>query len=807
MNIYDRIHNGIFILDGGTGSILQERGLQPGELPETWNITHPEEIERLAREYYESGSNAVCTNTFGANSLKYDGKDGRYTVREVVTAAVKLAKSARDKAQGPFLQKDRYVGLDIGPLGKLLKPLGDMEFEDAVALFKETITAGVDAGVDYIAIETMNDAYETKAAVVAAKEVSNLPIFVTTVFDESMRLMTGATPEVMSTLLSGLNVFAYGANCSLGPQEMLPVVDRFYACSDRPVIFKPNAGMPKEVDGKTVYDTDADTFAKVGVEAVKRGARILGGCCGTTPLHIRKLFVAIKDMKPLEINSENGKVGRICSFSQNVVFGKFPVLIGERINPTGKKKLKEALKNRDLSYILGEAVKEEEAGCHVLDVNVGLPELNEPEMLTTVVRELQAVTAVPLQLDTSDSLAMEQAMRVYNGIPMVNSVNGKEEVMAAIFPLVKKYGGFVVCLTLDEKGIPETAEKRLEIAKKIIETAASYGIERHNLIFDPLAMAVSSDSNAARVTLDSIRLISEKTGCYTSLGVSNVSFGLPNREVITSIFFTMAMEAGLSAAIMNPFAGDMMKAWYSFMALSGKDEGCMKYIEAAEHFAVTVDAKVPERTGAGISTGDMAPLQYAIVKGMSEKAAAEAAEALKSTDGLTLINEMIIPALNEVGKGFEEKRVYLPQLLMSAEAAKYAFQEVSKTMPEKEDKGPKVIMATVKGDIHDIGKNIVVVLLKNYGFDVYDLGKDVEPEHVVEAIKRTGAKMVGLSALMTTTVPSMQQTIELIKTYDKSIKVVVGGAVLTQEYADMIGADFYAANAMETVRIATELLK
>ncbi len=806
MNIVDRIHNGIFILDGGTGSILQERGLQPGELPETWNITHPEEIERLAREYYESGSNAVCTNTFGANSLKYDGKDGRFTVNEVVTAAVKLARAARDKAQGPFLQKDRYVGLDIGPLGKLLKPLGDLEFEDAVKLFKETIEAGYNAGADYIAIETMNDAYETKAAVIAAKEVCNLPIFVTTVFDESMRLMTGATPEVMTTLLSGLNVFAFGANCSLGPTEMLPVVDRFYEVSARPVIFKPNAGMPRECEGKTVYDTDAATFAALGKEAVKRGARILGGCCGTTPEHIRRLFVAVKDMKPLPLRHERGKVGRVCSFSQNVTFGDFPVLIGERINPTGKKKLKEALRNRDLTYILGEAVKEEEMGCHVLDVNVGLPELDEPEMLTTVVQELQAVTAVPLQLDTSDPQAMEKAMRIYNGIPMVNSVNGKEEVMAAIFPLVKKYGGFVVCLTLDEKGIPDTAEARFKIAEKIIERAAAYGIDRSNLIFDPLAMAVSSDSDTAKITIDTIRMISDRLKCYTSLGVSNVSFGLPSREVITSIFFTMAMASGLSAAIMNPFAGDMMKAWYSFMALSGKDPGCMKYIEAAEHFTVAAEsAKDP--AVAGIDTAGMEPLKYAIVKGMSEKAAATAAELLNTTDGLTLINEMIIPALNEVGRGFEEKRIYLPQLLMSAEAAKYAFAEVQKTMPEKEDKGPKVIMATVKGDIHDIGKNIVVVLLKNYGFDVYDLGKDVEPEKVVEACKRTGAQMVGLSALMTTTVPSMQETIEKLHEYNKNIKVVVGGAVLTQEYADMIGADYYAANAMETVRIATELLK
>ncbi len=805
MNIIDRIHNGIFILDGGTGSILQERGLQPGELPETWNITHPEEIERLAREYYEAGSNAVCTNTFGANSLKYDGKDGRYTVTEVVTAAVRLARSARDRAQGPFLQKDRYVGLDIGPLGKLLKPLGDLEFEDAVSLFKETIEAGYQAGADYIAIETMNDAYETKAAVIAAKEVCNLPIFVTTVFDEGMRLMTGATPEVISTLLSGLSVFAFGANCSLGPEEMLPIVDRFYNCSSRPIIFKPNAGMPRECDGKTVYDTDANTFAELGKEAVKRGARILGGCCGTTPEHIRKLFVAIKDMKPLAIKAENGKAGRICSFSRHVEFGDFPVLIGERINPTGKKKLKEALRSRDLSYILGEAIKEEEAGCHVLDVNVGLPEIDEPEMLTTVVQELQAVTALPLQLDTSDPAAMEKAMRIYNGIPMVNSVNGKEEVMKAIFPLVKKYGGFVVCLTLDENGIPDTAEARVKIAEKIVERAFSYGIDRSSLIFDPLAMAVSSDYNAARVTLDAIKMISERLKCYTSLGVSNVSFGLPSREVITSIFFTMAMESGLSAAIMNPFAGDMMKAWYSFMALSGKDQGCMKYIEAADHFAtVTESAKAPS---GGIDTAGMEPLKYAIVKGMSEQAAATAAELLQTHDGLSLINDMIIPALNEVGKGFEEKKVYLPQLLMSAEAAKCAFAEVSKTMPEKEDKGPKVVMATVKGDIHDIGKNIVVVLLKNYGFDVYDLGKDVEPEKVVAACKRTGAKLVGLSALMTTTVPSMQQTIESLHEYDRSIKVVVGGAVLTQEYADMIGADFYAANAMETVRIATELLK
>ncbi len=808
MDIKERLKTGLFYLDGAFGSELQRRGLKPGELPETWNITHKEDVTDIQRAYYEAGSNAVCANTFGANSMKFDGKNGNYSLREIVEAAMDCVKTARDTAKGSLVQEDRYVGIDIGPLGKLLKPLGDMEFETAVSLFKETISIAAECGADYIMVETMNDIFESKAAVIAAKECSDIPVFACNVFDESGKTMTGSSPEVTATVLSGLKVNALGANCSLGPDKMLEVVPALYENSDVPVIFMPNAGLPVTKEGVTCYDIDEDTFAKYAVNAVEQGAGILGGCCGTTPEHIKKMVLATKDLKPLPV--KDTLKSKITSGSVAVSFGERPVLIGERINPTGKKKLKEALRNSDMSYILNEAVGEEDAGADVLDVNVGLPEIDEKEMLVRVTKEIQAVSTLPLQLDTSDPSAMEAALRIYNGKAMINSANGKEEVMNSVFPLAAKYGGLVVCLTLDENGIPETAIGRYEIACRMVKKAAEFGISKNDLIFDPLAMAVSADANAARTTLDTIKLIKEKLGCLTSLGVSNVSFGLPERPVITSIFFTMAMEDGLDAAIMNPFSEPMMTAHKSFLALSGKDTNCMGYIEYANALpektaSVTVTKEVPGT--AAMSDNGGSPLYSAIVRGLSTKAAEETKVLLKDgIDTMAIVNDHIIPALNEVGSGFEKKTVYLPQLLMSADAAKAAFAEVSAVMPENTVKGPKVIMATVKGDIHDIGKNIVVALLKNYGFDVIDLGKDVDPKTVTDTIEKFDVHLVGLSALMTTTVPAMADTIKAVRALNRDVKVCVGGAVLTKEYAEMIGADKYGANAMETVRYAEEVL-
>lgn len=799
MDFRERLKKGIIYLDGGTGSILQGLGLKPGELPEIWNIERKDDIVNVAKSYYEAGSNVVYTNTFGANILKFDGVKSKYTLDEIVANAVANTRKASEIAEGD--KDDRFVALDIGPLGKMLEPLGDLPFEEAVSIFAETVKAGVKAGVDLIAIETMNDSYETKAAVLAAKENSDLPIIVTNVYDEQAKLMTGATPEVMVSMLEGLSVDAIGANCSLGPKQMLPIVKRLYAAASVPVIMKPNAGMPKSVDGKTVYDVLPEEFSDYLKEICESGARILGGCCGTTPDYIRATVNKTKNLELKEVVERNHTV--ISSSQEAVYFDARPILIGERINPTGKKLFKEALRNHDIGYVLNEGIKQKESGAHVLDVNVGLPEIDEPAMLKECVEELQSVISLPLQIDTTDVEAMEKALRIYNGKAMINSVNGKEEVMNEIFPLAKKYGGLIVCLTLDEDGIPDNAEKRVEIAKKIIDKASEYGIGKKDLIFDPLAMAVSSDSNAAVATLESVKRITDELGAKTSLGVSNVSFGLPNREIITSVFFTLAMQNGLSAAIMNPFSVEMMKAYRSFLALSGLDENCVEYIDFAGNITLTDNKATVAITKDDKKSPD--GLMGAIVKGLKEEASILSAKELETIDGLTLINEQIVPALDIVGVGFENKTMFLPQLLMAAEAAKAAFDEVKKKIPQGSGNKQTVILATVKGDIHDIGKNIVKVIMENYGYNVMDLGKDVPPEVVVEKAIENDIKLVGLSALMTTTVPAMEETIKMLNEAKPDCKVVVGGAVLTQEYADMIHADKYAKNAMETVRYAEEL--
>ena len=799
MDFRKRLREGILYLDGGTGSILQSLGLKPGELPEVWNIERANDIVNVARQYYEAGSNVVYTNTFGANSLKYDGKDGRYSVEEIVNAAVNNTRRALNEAKGD--KSDRYVALDIGPLGKMLSPLGDLPFEEAVEIFANTVRAGVKAGADLIAIETMNDSYETKAAVLAAKENSDLPVIVTNVYDEEAKLMTGACPESMVAMLEGLGVDALGANCSLGPKQMIPIAKRLYEATSLPLIMKPNAGLPKSVDGKTVFDVDAKEFSYIMTELVSLGARILGGCCGTTPEYIKETVKATKNLPICDIIYRNFTV--VSSSQEAVYFDKKTILIGERINPTGKKLFKEALRNHDIGYVLNEGIKQKENGAHVLDVNVGLPEIDEPKLLTECVEELQSVISLPLQIDTTNVNAMESALRVYNGKAMINSVNGKEEVMNEIFPLAKKYGGLVVCLTLDEDGIPDTAEKRIEIAENIIKRAKDFGIDKKDLIFDPLAMAISSDSSQALVTLDAVKMLTDKLHVKTSLGVSNVSFGLPNREFITASFFTMAMQNGLSGAIMNPFSVEMMKAYYGFNALSMLDDNCAEYIDFAG--SIEQNTGVLNKTDKSGIVSDENGLKGAIIKGLKEEAAVLCKKALETADGLTLINEEIVPALDVVGVGFEKKTMFLPQLLMSAEAAKAAFDEVKKTISASEANKETVILATVKGDIHDIGKNIVKVIMENYGYKVIDLGKDVPPETIANCAIENNIRLVGLSALMTTTVPAMEETIKLISKLKPDCKVVVGGAVLTQEYADMIHADKYAKNAMETVRYAEEL--
>ena len=795
MNFREFLKNQKVILDGGMGTLLQAAGLPAGELPELWNISHADVITAIHKDYFEAGSNVVNTNTFGANSLKFSPEE----LDAVVRAAVENAKRARDIAVGGG---ERFIALDIGPTGRLLKPYGDLDFEDAVSVFAETVRLGAKYGVDLVTVETMNDSYETKAALLAVKENCELPVIVTNAYGEDGKLMTGATPEAMVALLEGMGADAVGANCSLGPKQLRGVVERLCECASVPIVLKPNAGLPATKDGKTVYDVLPAEFAEDVADMMRMGARVVGGCCGTTPEYISALVQQVKDITPVPITDKN--ITAVSSYTHAVRFGNIPVLIGERINPTGKKRLKEALVNGDMDYILGEALGQESRGAQVLDVNVGLPQIDERSTLASVCEAVQAVTALPLQIDTSDASAMELALRRYNGKPMINSVNGKTESMEAVFPLAKKYGGVVVALTLDENGIPATAEGRLDIAKRILEVAKHYGIKKSDIVFDTLAMTVSAEPQAAVQTLRALRLIRDELGCYTSLGVSNVSFGLPNRDIVNSTFFAQAMDNGLSAAIINPYSAEMLKAWYTHRVLHGMDENCADYIAFAERCSACSENTVAAKADNGKAYG----LDGAIRKGLVKQAAELTETLLKTCAPLDIVQEKIIPALDEVGKGFEEKTVYLPALLMAAEAAKASFAKIKEAMTvggTAGEDGMRIVLATVEGDIHDIGKNIVRLLLENYGFCVTDLGRDVSPETVVGAVVRLHAPMVGLSALMTTTVPAMEKTIKALRKDAPWCKVVVGGAVLNREYAERIGADAYCKDAMQAVRYAEEL--
>ena len=796
MNVLNYLKENIVYLDGGMGTLLQSEGLRAGELPERWNLSHAEVIRSIHRAYFEAGSNIVSTNTFGANRLKFSAEE----LDEIVSAAVSNVRAAQEGIDHPT-----FVALDIGPTGRMLRPYGDLDFEDAVSLFAETVRLGVKYGVDLIFIETMNDSLETKAAVLAAKENSTLPVFVSNAYGADGKLMTGADPLAMVTMLEGLGADAIGVNCSLGPKALSGVVEQYLRYASIPVLLKPNAGLPKAVAGKTVYDVLPSEFSEEVSALVRKGVRLVGGCCGTTPEYIAATVAATKGVASSPIEPKN--LTSVSSYTHAVIFGEEPILIGERINPTGKKRLKEALRNREIDYLLSEGIAQEEKGAKILDVNVGLPEIDEREMLVTATSELQAVLDLPLQIDTADPVAMEAALRSYNGKAMINSVSGKKESMEAVFPLAKKYGGLVVALTLDEQGIPSTAEGRVAIAKKILATAKEYGLSEKDLIFDPLAMTVSADPNAAKETLRALSLIREELGCHTSLGVSNVSFGLPARDLINGTFFALALEHGLSAAIMNPFSAEMMKTYYTYRALHGMDENFGDYIA----FAQTLPQSTPAAVGTTVKSDSSEPiaseLQKAIIQGRKEQAAELTRALLGGNAPLEIVQNEIIPALDTVGVGFEKKTVYLPGLLMSAEAAKSAFEVIKEAMPSSETTAGerRIVLATVEGDIHDIGKNIVKLLLENYGFSVTDLGRDVSPERIVSETERLGAKLVGLSALMTTTVPAMEETIRLLRQTLPSCKIVVGGAVLTKEYAEMIGADRYAKDAMETVRYAEEI--
>ncbi|MBE6600526.1 MAG: homocysteine methyltransferase [Ruminococcaceae bacterium] len=769
------------IFDGAMGTELQKMGLAPGELPETWNILYPERVASVHRAYFAAGADIVCTNTFGANLLKFNKDE----LKSIIEAAVSIAR-----AEAP---RGKFVALDIGPLGKMLAPFGDLEFEKAVQIFAETVKLGAAAGVDMIALETFADTYEIKAAMLAVRENCDLPVLASCAYDADGHVMTGGDAAAMVALLEGLGADMIGANCGVGPDLILPTAKTLVEYASVPVTIKANAGLPKIIDGKTVFTVSPEDFARDAKSLAELGVSALGGCCGTTPDHIRATVAAIKDIHYTPVKNKN--ITLVSSYSHAVTLGNTPKLIGERINPTGKKLLKEALRTGDISYILSQGSNQAEAGAHILDVNVGLPEIDEANMMCHVINELQSVIDLPLQIDTSDPETMARAARIYNGKPLLNSVNGKKESMEAVFPIAKKYGGVVVGLTLDENGIPDIAEGRAAIAERIINTAAEYGIDKKNIIIDPLTLTVATDKNAASVTLSAVKIIKEKLDVKTCLGVSNVSFGLPAREKINSVFFSLALAAKLDAAIMNPSSEAMMNSYRSYLALSGEDEACADYIEFAS-MAVENSAPISEIT-----------LFDAIVKGLSSKAAELTAEELKTRNAMSIINEILVPALDKVGKGFASGLVFLPQLLISAEAAKAAFSVIKSSMTsEHVAKKGKIILATVRGDIHDIGKNIVASLLENYNYEVIDLGRDVAPEAVVAAAKEHGVRLVGLSALMTTTVPAMQETINAIRSELPDCKVMVGGAVLTQDYADMIGADHYSPDAMNGVRFAEEIL-
>ncbi len=788
MEIKEFLKEKTVLLDGGMGTLLQAKGLKSGELPEEWNITHPDVLTSIHLEYLNAGSDVITANTFGANSLKFNDEK----LEEIIRLAIENAKKAIELSK----KENKFTALDIGPTGRLLKPFGDLDFEDAVSIFKKTAALGEKYGADLVIIETMNDLYEAKAAVIAVKEATNLPFIVSNAYSENGKLITGASVNEVVTVMESLSADAVGMNCSFGPEKMLEIAKEMVKISKIPVVFMPNAGLPKIENGKTVFDVSPERYEKEVKKALETGVRIVGGCCGTTPEYIARLRALVDENIPCEIKTEEKCA--VCSGTKTVIIGNKPVIIGERINPTGKKRFRQALVEHDIAYVLEEGIKQQQKGADILDVNVGIPDIDEKTLVKEVVSELQGVSELPLQIDTSNIEAMENALRIYNGKPLINSVNGKEESMNAIFPLVKKYGGVLVCLTLDENGIPETAEGRFEIAKKIYNRAKEFGISENDLIFDTLCMTLSTNKLSAKITVDALKLIKEKLNARTVLGISNISYGLPDREKVNAEFLSFALNEGLSAAIINPFSEPVYEVINKF---NGKREENINITDFAEK-VIEASYKTDE--------ADDGSLETYILRGQKIAAARKIKELLATKEALNIINEEIIPALDKVGNLYEEGKIYLPQLLMSAETAKAAFEIIKEKMVKETNaalKKGKFVLATVKGDIHDIGKNIVKLILENYGYDVIDLGKDVSPEIILNKVKEERADFCGLSALMTTTVPAMEQTVLILKKEAPWCKIVVGGAVLNEEYAEKMKADKYCKDALSAVKFADKVLE
>ncbi|NMA02158.1 MAG: dihydropteroate synthase [Clostridia bacterium] len=778
------------VFDGGMGTLLQTQGLSAGELPESYNLLHPEIIENIHREYIEAGAQIITTNTFGANRYKLQGSG--YKLEEIIKSGVEIAKR---------VAQEQWVALDIGPLGQLMEPLGNLSFQAAYEAFQEQVLLGQEAGADLILIETMSDVYELKAAILAAKENSNLPIICTMTFQEDGRTLTGTDPLTMVNIIQGLGVNALGINCSLGPKEILPLAKEILTYSQIPVIVQPNAGLPKEIKGQTIFDVDPVEFAKYIKEMAQLGVTIFGGCCGTTPQHIRALTEALKDLKP--VVRQIKKITAVSSATKTVVLGTGVTIIGERINPTGKKRLREALKNNDLEYILLEGVEQRKRGAQILDVNVGLPEIDEEQVMLKVMTELQSIINLPLQIDSVRKDVLETAARFYNGKPLINSVNGKEEVMAEIFPIVKKYGCAVIALTLDEEGIPPKAEDRLKIAQKIVKRAEEYGIKKEDIIIDCLVLTASAQQMEVQETIKALSIVKKELGVKTTLGVSNVSFGLPNRGLLNRTFLTLALGAGLDAPILNPLDKEIMDTIKAYNVLWAYDLNGAEFIE---------NSKTDEKIITSNSQSSDLDLAEIILEGIKGEAEAKTKALLEELTPLEIVDTILIPSLDQVGSRYEKGEIFLPQLIQSAETVKKAFTVLKEHLLEKKESNlplqrEKIILATVRGDIHDIGKNIVKILLENYGYEVIDLGKDVPEEVIVERAKADNVQLIGLSALMTTTVRNMETTIQALAKEKLPVKVIVGGAVLNPEYAQMVGADFYAPDAQEAVKIAQNFFR
>ncbi|MGO3605147.1 MAG: homocysteine S-methyltransferase family protein [Pseudolactococcus laudensis] len=792
MTILTDLKTQILLFDGAMGTQLQDRGLPIGGIPEHFNLTHPEVVEAIHRDYVAAGADVITANTFQANTTKMAADE----LDETIHTAIALAKKAEPK----------YVAYDMGPTGQLLQPMGTLSFDAAYEMFASQAIIAEQAGADLVIIETVADLLEAKIAVLAVKENTKLPVFVTMTYQEDGRTFVGVDPQTATLTLQNLGVDVLGVNCSLGPKELAPIVAKILDYAQIPVMVQANAGLPQMENGETVYKITPETYVAYTQKLLAQGVAVVGGCCGTTPEFIRQLRLLIDQTEKVYPEPKSGTF--ITSGLKTLEIGLGLSLIGERINPTGKPRLKEALRENNISYIIQEAVAQRDAGADILDVNVGLPEIDEAKMMVKTIVELQSLLDLPLQIDSSETAALEAGARHYNGIPLINSVNGKPSSMAKIFPIVAKYGGVILGLCLDDEGIPETAEKRFQIAEKIVHEAGKYGITPDRVMIDPLVLTASAQQEQVPVTLDTIRLVRERLGCKTVVGLSNISFGLPNRALLNGTFLAQAFGAGLDAPIMNPLSDYMMRVVRSLKVFAGQDTNSEDYIANEQN--ATIAVTVANGSGNQASTDDTLDLKGMIIKGRKELTAAETRKMLETMTPLDIVNTYFIPALDIVGAQFEKGALFLPQLMQSAEATQQA-QEVLKAAlaksGQKSESLGRLLLATVEGDIHDIGKNIVKMILENYGYEVVDLGKDVPIETVVETVVTQKIKLVGLSALMTTTVQNMKKTITAIKTVAPDTVFMVGGAVLNEEYREFVGADYYAKDAMASVDITQKFFK